>query len=130
MKDLSYKLFFKALANRTRFEIVELLRTGAKTVGEISERLGYEQSRISHNLKCLEDCGFVTIQQNGKNRVYSLEPTTILPILALIDEHITRYHDHIEKCGIIQLRFHEIFEGDMKPVDEPIVPPIVEGGRQ
>ena len=41
-----YREFFRALANQTRFSIVQLLRDKPHYVGEIVEGLGIEQSRV------------------------------------------------------------------------------------
>ena len=101
MKNLSYEMFFKAFSNKTRFEIIKLLRKGSKNVTEICNELGFEQSRVSHNLKCLIECGFVTNNKNGKERIYSLEKNTVMPMLNLIDKHIKKYSSHLKKCGII-----------------------------
>ncbi len=67
-----YREFFRALSNQTRFSIVQLLRERPHYVNEMAERLGIEQSRISHNLACLLNCGFVEWDWNGKNKVYRL----------------------------------------------------------
>ena len=72
MKEELYKLFFKAFSNRTRFEIIKLLRKGSFSVGEITKKTSFEQSRVSHNLKCLEACGFVVSEKNEilkKNKI-------------------------------------------------------------
>jgi ArsR family transcriptional regulator len=102
MKELSYKLFFKALANKTRFEIVRVLRRGPKSVKDLVKATGFEQSRISHNLKCLVGCGFVENNRDGRQVIYSLNEETIKPLLELIDKHIRKYEKHLRKCGIIK----------------------------
>lgn len=102
MKELSYKLFFKALSNKTRFKIINSLRKGSKSVSELVKETGFEQSRISHNLKCLIDCGFVENNRNGKQVIYSLNKETIKPLLKLIDKHIEKYSNHLTHCGIIK----------------------------
>jgi len=104
MKELSYKLFFKAFSNKTRFEIIRLLKKCPKSVTEICKELGFEQSRVSHNLKCLENCGFVSSKRNGKNKIYSLDKKHILPILDNIDKHIERYNRRLESCGILEVK--------------------------
>src|SRR5260370_16242095 len=60
-----YREFFRALANPTRFAVVQLLRTEPHNVGQIGEKLGLEQSRVSHNLACLLNCGFVEWEWRG-----------------------------------------------------------------
>ncbi len=100
---LSYKLFFRALSNKTRVEIVTLLRKGPKDVSEIVGETGFEQSRVSHNMKCLIDCGFVENKRNGKHVIYSLNKITIQPMLELIDKHIKDYSAHLKQCGLIKI---------------------------
>ncbi|MFQ6083865.1 MAG: ArsR/SmtB family transcription factor [Candidatus Aminicenantia bacterium] len=101
MDELSYKLFFKAISNKTRFEIIKLLRKGPKCVSDICQELGFEQSRVSHNLKCLENCGFVNSRYEGKNKIYSLDKETILPILTAINKHLEKYSERLKICGIL-----------------------------
>ena len=79
-RTLAYTLFFKALSNRTRMAIIDLLRKGDRTVLEIVNELELEQSRVSHNLRCLTFCGFVKSRKEGKRRVYSLNRETVEPL--------------------------------------------------
>lgn len=102
MKEISYKLFFRAFSNKTRFKIINLLRKGPRNVTQICKELGFEQSRVSHNLKCLVDCGFVHNGYDGKNRVYSLDKKHILPILKKMDEHIKSYNERLKVCGVLR----------------------------
>ena len=102
-----YREFFRALANETRFSIVQLLRSRPYHVGEIAEKLGYEQSRVSHNLACLLNCGFVLWAWNGKNKVYRLNPD-LIPILAGIEKHLNRYAPALQSCGVL--------DAELKPV--------------
>ncbi|MFH1586533.1 MAG: metalloregulator ArsR/SmtB family transcription factor [Candidatus Diapherotrites archaeon] len=95
----AYRLFFKSFSNRTRFEIIQLLRKDPRNVTEICKATGFEQSRISHNLKCLEDCGFVSPKKDGKKRIYSLDGKYIAPILDDIDKYIERYGKGLKSCG-------------------------------
>jgi DNA-binding transcriptional ArsR family regulator len=103
MNKISYKMFFKALSNETRFEIIKLLKErGAKSVNDICRELGFEQSRVSHNLKSLVACGFAHCKWKGKNKIYSLDPDHIIPILNNIDKHIERYKERLEKCRVLR----------------------------
>lgn len=101
MNEWSYKLFFSAIANKTRCEIVSLLRKGSLNVTGICEKLGFEQSRVSHNLKCLVRCGFVNCAYSGKSRVYSLDHE-IVAILKAIDHHMRKYQGRLKTCGILE----------------------------
>ena len=91
MIDSTYMGFFRTLCNETRLAIVLCLRESPKNVGQISGELKMEQSRISHNLQCLTKNGFVTVRQEGKQRIYSLNKDTIVPILRDIKKHLAKY---------------------------------------
>lgn len=87
MKENTYYVFFANLANPLRVNIVEVLKETPKSVSEISKELKVEQSKISHSLKSLKSCNIVNSTQKGKQRIYSLNKKTIIPILKLIDKH-------------------------------------------
>ncbi|MFE5323532.1 ArsR/SmtB family transcription factor [Paenibacillus sp. NPDC056579] len=63
-----------ALAEPNRLEIVELLRNGPLTVGEIADRLGLRQPQVSKHLKVLGDSGIVEVKAEANRRIYKLRP--------------------------------------------------------
>ncbi|MBD3208966.1 winged helix-turn-helix transcriptional regulator [Candidatus Woesearchaeota archaeon] len=79
--------FFTTLANKTRLSILYTLREGDKSVNQIVQRTGFEQSLVSHNLKLLKHCSFVDSAVRGKQRIYSLNKKTIIPLFDLVDKH-------------------------------------------
>lgn len=101
MSDSPHRLFFKAFSNQTRLELIGLLRKRPMMVSEICKKTGFEQSRVSHNLRCLEHCGFVKITPNGRFRKYELDGETIIPIVDLLNRHIRKYRKRLESCGVI-----------------------------
>lgn len=67
---------FKALADETRFRIMQVLSCGSFNVNEIKEILGMGQSRISRHLKILADAGLLSYNREGSWVYYSiLEPS-------------------------------------------------------
>ncbi|MEK6833302.1 MAG: metalloregulator ArsR/SmtB family transcription factor [Nanoarchaeota archaeon] len=87
MNNSAYHIFFTNLANPLKIEIISALKEKGSSVGELSEKLKVEQSKISHALALLKKCKIVRMEQNGKKRIYSLNKETIIPMLKLIDEH-------------------------------------------
>lgn len=63
-----------ALAEPNRMQIVELLRGGPLTVGEIADRLGMRQPQASKHLKVLGDSGIVEVRAEANRRIYKLRP--------------------------------------------------------
>lgn len=87
MNENTYHVFFTNLANPLRIKIISSLKEKEKSVTELSEALNVEQSKISHSLRLLRHCNIVEVKQKGKQRIYSLNKKTILPILKIIDTH-------------------------------------------
>jgi DNA-binding transcriptional ArsR family regulator len=83
----SYHVFFTNLANQLKIGIILELREGDKNVTELVKGLGVEQSKLSHALVSLKNCNIVNVKTEGKQRVYSLNKDTIVPMLNLIDKH-------------------------------------------
>jgi len=61
-----------ALAEPNRLQIVELLREGPLTVGEIAERLQIRQPQASKHLRVLSEAGIVKAQADANRRIYKL----------------------------------------------------------
>lgn len=95
MLKYPYKLFFGTLANEQRLHIINSLRKGPKNVTQICRELNYNQTTVSHSLRRLKTCSFVFVKRNGKERVYSLNKTTIKPLMELIDKHTDSFCKHL-----------------------------------
>jgi ArsR family transcriptional regulator, arsenate/arsenite/antimonite-responsive transcriptional repressor len=63
---------FRALSDRHRLKILELLRPGSRTAGEIAQRFRMTQPAVSHHLAVLRRAGVVTAEKRGKEVYYSL----------------------------------------------------------
>lgn len=61
-----------ALAEPNRMDIVELLRDGPLTLGEIADRLGLRKPRASKHLKVLSDNGILEVKAEANRRIYKL----------------------------------------------------------
>ncbi|MFC4077749.1 ArsR/SmtB family transcription factor [Salinithrix halophila] len=64
----------RALAEPNRMDIIELLRNGPLTVGEIADRLGLRQPQASKHLKVLSDNGILEVKAEANRRIYKLRP--------------------------------------------------------
>jgi DNA-binding transcriptional ArsR family regulator len=63
-----------ALAEPNRLHIVELLRDGPRSVGEIAEQLALRQPQVSKHLRVLSDAGIVEACAVAQQRIYQLRP--------------------------------------------------------
>jgi len=71
------KTLWTALMEPNRFHIVELLRDGPLTVGEITERLGLQQPQVSKHLKVLSEAAIVEVQPQANRRMYQLRTRAV-----------------------------------------------------
>ena len=62
----------KALSEPIRLRIIDILRHGEMTVGDIAEFLETEMVTVSHHLKILKHAGLVEVKRDGRFMVYSL----------------------------------------------------------
>ena len=98
-----YSLFFQALANQSRMQVLNLLREeGPMNVSQICEGLGLEQTLVSHSLKCLTFCGLVKSTPEGKSRIYSINDLTVLPLLRVVDNHLKNYAPNLFQCDVLE----------------------------
>jgi DNA-binding transcriptional ArsR family regulator len=63
---------FAALAEPNRFRIVELLRSGPRSVNDIGERLELNQPQVSKHLRVLKTAGLVDVEPRAQQRLYEL----------------------------------------------------------
>lgn len=64
-----------ALAEPNRLRIVEYLREGPRSVGEIAGQLHVRQPQVSKHLRVLSEAGLVEVQPIAQKRVYQLRET-------------------------------------------------------
>lgn len=72
---------FKSLNDPTRREILELLKNGDLTAGEIAAKFAISKPSISHHLDLLKQAGLVTSVKEGQYVYYSLNTTVMDEVL-------------------------------------------------
>lgn len=81
---MSFQKTFKALSDNTRREILNILKNGSKTAGEIGGYFNMTGATISHHLSILKDAGLVTDEKDGKYIYYELNTSVIDEIMGWI----------------------------------------------
>ena len=90
MKNSSYNNFFSNFASPAKFGIIMALKDGPLSVTEIAEKVGGEQSAVSHNLAKLGACRILNVRKEGKQRIYALNKETVMPMLQIVERHVKR----------------------------------------
>lgn len=75
---------FKALNDPTRRQILEMLRNGDLTAGEIADAFEMSKPSISHHLDQLKQADLVVAVKNGQFISYSLHTSVLDDILTWI----------------------------------------------
>ena len=72
---------FKALSDPTRRRILELLRAGDLSVGQIAEQFDISKPSISNHLGILRSAGLVSSERQGQSIVYHLNMTVLQEVM-------------------------------------------------
>ena len=83
----------KAIADAKRLLIINELRDGPRTVGELADALEIPQANASQHLAILRDRGIVTARRSGSNIHYSLTSRKIVEAIDLLYEFMTERRD-------------------------------------
>ena len=78
---MSLQETLKALSDPTRREILQMLRSGSKTAGEISEKFDITAAAISRHLSVLKDADLIRDQRDGKFIIYTLNTSVLEDVL-------------------------------------------------
>ena len=76
----------KALADPTRREILNLLKSGRKSAGEITEHFAITAAAISRHLSVLKEADLIEDTRDGKFIFYELNASVLEEILLWITE--------------------------------------------
>lgn len=101
---------FNALAEPSRFRIVNLLQKGPLTVGEIAERLDIRQPQASKHLKVLLDAGLVEVRADANRRNYMLRSKPFQELDRWLDNYRRIWNERYDNLD----DYLEKLQSDMK----------------
>ena len=73
---------FKALSDPTRREILQLLRRGEMTAGELAEKFDMTKPTMSHHFAVLKEADLVTSRREGQTIWYGLNTSVLQDLIA------------------------------------------------
>jgi len=76
-----------ALAEPNRLHIVELLRDGPLTVGEIADHIHIRQPQASKHLRVLSEAKIVEVHADANRRIYKLRPEPFIELDEWLDSY-------------------------------------------
>jgi ArsR family transcriptional regulator len=75
---------FKALSDKSRRQILKLLREKDLSAGEIAKSFNISKPSLSHHLNILKQANLVQTERQGQNIIYSLNTTALQELLSWI----------------------------------------------
>ena len=83
---MSLQETLKALSDPTRREILQMLRGGSKSAGEISDHFSITAAAVSRHLSVLKDADLIRDQREGKFIIYTLNTSVLEDILLWVND--------------------------------------------
>jgi DNA-binding transcriptional ArsR family regulator len=95
--------YFRGLGDPIRLRILELLRAeGELTVGQLVERLGIAQPKVSNHLACLRWCGFIEARREHRSVFNKISDKRVLRMLDLGHSLLADNAEHVATCCRIE----------------------------
>ena len=76
-----------ALGDPTRRAVLELLRDGARPVGELARHLPVSRPAVSQHLRVLKEAGLVRDREDGTRRLYSVDTEGLAALRAYLESY-------------------------------------------
>ena len=95
--------YFRGLGDPTRLRILELLRDeGELSVGELVQRLGQPQPKVSNHLACLRWCGFIEARREHRVVFNRIADKRVVKMLELAHALLEDNAEHVAACCRIE----------------------------
>ena len=93
---MGFQNTMRALADPTRREILNLLKGGKRTAGEIGEQFDMTAAAISRHLSVLKAADLIRDQRDGKYIIYELNASVLEEIMLWLSD-LRGGNDHVEE---------------------------------
>jgi ArsR family transcriptional regulator, arsenate/arsenite/antimonite-responsive transcriptional repressor len=75
---------FRALADPTRRDILDLLRQGEMTAGALAEKFDMTKPSMSHHFAVLKEADLITSRRDGQQIWYGLNTTVVQDLMVWV----------------------------------------------
>ncbi len=97
MNTSAMQLTLFTISEPNRFNIIELLKQGSRSVSDIVEILGIGQPQVSRHLRILSEAGLVKVRKNAQQRIYSLEAQPFQELDVWFDSFSRLWEERLDK---------------------------------
>lgn len=86
----------EVIAEPTRRRILDAVRDGERSVGELVQRVGMHQPGVSRHLKVLRDAGLVEVRRDAQRRLYRLRPQPLMELDAWLEPYRAEWRARLD----------------------------------
>jgi DNA-binding transcriptional ArsR family regulator len=87
---------FNAVAEPRRRQLLDVLAEGERRVNDLVTLLDLPQPQVSKHLKVLREVGLVDVRQEGRERIYSLDASSLKPIHDWVKDYERMWSDRFD----------------------------------
>lgn len=88
---------FRALADPTRRRVLQLLKQGPRTAGELADEFDVSKPTMSAHFSVLVAAGLLQAERNGRSIIYRLR-------MSVLEEALLGFHDTFARPGAARAR--------------------------
>jgi len=86
----------EVIAEPTRRRILDAVRDGERSVGELVEQIGMHQPGVSRHLKVLRDAGLVEVRNDAQRRLYRLRAEPLRELDAWLEPYRAQWAGRLD----------------------------------
>lgn len=90
--------YFQALAEPSRLRILNVLREGERSVGEIAQLCGFSPANVSRHLALLTQHGLLRRESRGNSVIYSIADPSVYELCDLVCGSIARQFEQTSRA--------------------------------
>jgi DNA-binding transcriptional ArsR family regulator len=93
---MTTSVVLEAIAEPTRRRILDAVRGGECSVGDLVAIVGMNQPGISRHLKVLRDAGLVEVRRDAQRRLYRLRPEPLQELDRWLEPYRAEWADRLD----------------------------------
>jgi DNA-binding transcriptional ArsR family regulator len=106
---------FNAVAEPRRRQIIDALADGERPVNDLVAALGMAQPLVSKHLRVLREVGLVRVRDDGRQRLYRLNPEPLKPIYDWVRNYEQMWTARFERLEVL---LEELKEDEQESDDD------------
>ena len=87
---------FQAIADPLRRDMITLLAKESLTINQVADNFDVSRPAVSKHLKILEECGIISITNQGRERYCSIQPKQLIPAFLRIDQYKSLWEEKLD----------------------------------